>query len=102
MMQARKENNPIVLEKLEAVLKIAMEEKQKTLRPEIQLFNRLLAASTQLERQQVGNVLLQQHGCLTGWEIFGWQECVQFGLMAKSACQCGCGRNMSPTGLPKL
>ena len=32
--------------KLETVLSVAMEEKQKTLRPEIQLLNRLLGAKT--------------------------------------------------------
>ena len=41
--------------KLEKVLSVAMEEKQKTLRPEIQLFNRLLAAKSGAERTAVRN-----------------------------------------------
>jgi hypothetical protein len=39
--------------RLEEVLKVAMAEKQKTLRPEIQLLNRLLAAEGSTERRQV-------------------------------------------------
>ena len=39
--------------KLEKVLLTAMEEKQKTLRPEIQLLNRLLGAKTGAERTAV-------------------------------------------------
>ena len=38
--------------RLQSVLKVAMEEKQKTLRPEIQLLNRLLAVETSAERKQ--------------------------------------------------
>ena len=38
--------------RLRSVLKVAMEEKQKTLRPEIQLLNRLLAVETSAERKQ--------------------------------------------------
>lgn len=50
---ARKEGNKEVCTKLEQVLKIAMEEKQKTLRPEIQLLNNLMAATTVPERERV-------------------------------------------------
>jgi len=35
------------------VLRVAMEEKQKTLRPEIQLLNNLMAATTVPERERV-------------------------------------------------
>ena len=52
-MQARKEGNAEVVGRLESVLKIAMEEKQKTLRPEIQLLNSLIAAKSSLQRQEV-------------------------------------------------
>lgn len=51
--QAKKEGNKEVCSKLEHVLKIAMEEKQKTLRPEIQLLNNLMAATTVPERERV-------------------------------------------------
>ena len=51
--QARKEGEEDVVGKLEKVLSIAMEEKQKTLRPEIQLLNRLLGAKTGAERTAV-------------------------------------------------
>ena len=40
------------MRRLEEVLKVAMAEKQKTLRPEIQLLNRLLAAEGSTERRQ--------------------------------------------------
>lgn len=50
---ARKEGNPDVSGKLEQVIKIAMDEKQKTLRPEIQLLNTLLACRTREERRKV-------------------------------------------------
>ena len=53
LLQARKEGNKEVCTKLEQVLKIAMEEKQKTLRPEIQLLNNLMAATTVPERERV-------------------------------------------------
>ncbi|KAL3137155.1 hypothetical protein ABBQ32_006723 [Trebouxia sp. C0010 RCD-2024] len=52
---ARQEGNKEVCTKLEQVLKIAMEEKQKTLRPEIQLLNNLMAATTVPERERVLN-----------------------------------------------
>lgn len=51
--QARKEGNADVTAKLEQVLKIAMDEKQKTLRPEIQLLNQLLACDSPADRQKV-------------------------------------------------
>ena len=51
--QARKEGEEDVVGKLEKVLSVAMEEKQKTLRPEIQLFNKLLAAKSGAERTAV-------------------------------------------------
>lgn len=50
---ARKEGNTEVCSKLETVLRVAMEEKQKTLRPEIQLLNNLMAATTVPERERV-------------------------------------------------
>lgn len=52
-LQARKEGNADMTAKLEQVLKIAMDEKQKTLRPEIQLLNQLLACTTPVERKEV-------------------------------------------------
>ena len=42
--------------RLQGVLKVAMEEKQKTLRPEIQLLNRLLAVETSAERRQARHI----------------------------------------------
>ena len=51
--QAKKEGNTEVCRKLEEVLRVAMEEKQKTLRPEIQLLNNLMAATTVPERERV-------------------------------------------------
>lgn len=51
-MQAEKEGDAAVKARLQTVLKVAMEEKQKTLRPEIQLLNRLLAVKTSAERRQ--------------------------------------------------
>lgn len=53
MQQAKKEGNTEVCRKLEEVLRVAMEEKQKTLRPEIQLLNNLMAATTVPERERV-------------------------------------------------
>ncbi|KAL0038104.1 hypothetical protein WJX79_002967 [Trebouxia sp. C0005] len=50
---AKKEGNIEVCRKLEEVLRVAMEEKQKTLRPEIQLLNNLMAATTVPERERV-------------------------------------------------
>ncbi|DBA92775.1 TPA: hypothetical protein ACH3X1_002967 [Trebouxia sp. C0004] len=50
---AKKEGNTEVCRKLEEVLRVAMEEKQKTLRPEIQLLNNLMAATTVPERERV-------------------------------------------------
>lgn len=52
---ARKEGNADVKVKLEAVLKVAMEEKQKTLRPEIQLLNSLLSADSTAGRRSILN-----------------------------------------------
>lgn len=52
-MQARKEGNAQVFGKLESTLKVAMEEKNKTLRPEIQLLNKLLGISVSKQRKQV-------------------------------------------------
>jgi hypothetical protein len=60
--------------RLEEVLKVAMAEKQKTLRPEIQLLNRLLAAEGSTERRQA-------RACCTGC------SCGLWGALAKtSAC----------------
>lgn len=47
---AKKEGNAEVMKKIENVLEIAMEEKGKTLRPEIQLMNKLLNSTDQYER----------------------------------------------------
>ncbi len=58
--QARKEGEEDVVGKLEKVLSVAMEEKQKTLRPEIQLLNRLLGAKTGAERTAVRHT----HSCI--------------------------------------
>ena len=52
-MQAQKEGSEAVVEQLERVLRIAMEAKQATLRPEIQLLNNLLAAADAEARAQV-------------------------------------------------
>ena len=51
--QARKEGNQQVVRQLETVLRAAMQEKQKALRPEIQLLNTLLAASDRPTRKRV-------------------------------------------------
>ncbi|EFN59086.1 hypothetical protein CHLNCDRAFT_49925 [Chlorella variabilis] len=53
LSMAKKEGNAEVVARLEAALKAAFEAKQATLRPEIQLLNRLLAAETAEQRQQV-------------------------------------------------
>ena len=50
--QAEKEGDAAVKARLQSVLKVAMEEKQKTLRPEIQLLNRLLAVESSAQRKQ--------------------------------------------------
>ncbi|KAK9812229.1 hypothetical protein WJX73_005774 [Symbiochloris irregularis] len=50
---AKKENNNEVTEQLESVLKICMEEKQKTLPPEIQLLNTLLSTKTADQRKEI-------------------------------------------------
>ena len=50
--QAKKEQNSEVAKQLESALKAAMEEKQKTLRPEIQLLNNLLAVNSRPARKQ--------------------------------------------------
>lgn len=50
---ANKEGNKDVAAKLEIVLKAAMSAKQATLRPEIQLLNKLLSCKGQQEREQV-------------------------------------------------
>lgn len=47
---AKKEGNVEVMKKIEEVLEIAMTEKGKTLRPEIQLMNKLLNETDQYER----------------------------------------------------
>ena len=54
-MQARKEQNSEIVKQLEGALKAAMEEKQKTLRPEIQLLNNLLAVNSRPARKQVSH-----------------------------------------------
>ena len=55
--QAKKEGDAAVASQVESVLKVAMAEKQKTLRQEIQLLNRLLAVETSAERKQVCHLL---------------------------------------------
>jgi hypothetical protein len=62
-VQARKEKNADIFEKLETTLKAAMEAKQETLRPEIQLLNALLAAPGKAERLRVSP--LCQRTCAT-------------------------------------
>ena len=57
--QARKERNSHVVQQLETVLRAAMEEKQKTLRPEIQLLNALLAQQDRRTRKRVRCVALR-------------------------------------------
>ncbi|CAI5481758.1 unnamed protein product [Closterium sp. Yama58-4] len=47
---ARKEGNPEVVQQLESVLKVAMAEKEKTLRPEIRMLNQLLRDKTPADR----------------------------------------------------
>lgn len=47
---ARKEGNPEVVRQLESVMRTAMEEKNKTLRPEIRMLNQLLREKTSSER----------------------------------------------------
>jgi hypothetical protein len=55
MQLADKEGDASVASNLKAALKVAMDAKQKTLRPEIQLLNRLLAAETAVARKQALN-----------------------------------------------
>eukprot|EP00803_Ostreobium_quekettii_P010158 evm.model.scf_1929.1 EVM.evm.TU.scf_1929.1 scf_1929:2076-2726(+) len=55
LQMARKEGNAEVAGRMESVLKIAMEEKNKTLRPEIQLLNGLLAEEDRVERRRALN-----------------------------------------------
>lgn len=52
-VQARKEGKMDELKRLEICMKTAMEEKQKTLRPEIQLLNKLIAADSSDDRRKV-------------------------------------------------
>lgn len=51
-MQAKKEGNEEVVARLEGAIRAAFEAKQATLRPEIQLLNRLLAAEGTEQQQQ--------------------------------------------------
>ena len=53
LLQARKEGNQPVVHQLELVIRTAMDAKQRTLRPEIQLLNTLLAAQDRRTRQRV-------------------------------------------------
>lgn len=53
--QAKKENNPALTAQLEGALKVAFQAKQRTLRPEIQMLNRLLALSSKDAVRQVGS-----------------------------------------------
>ncbi|MCJ1425927.1 hypothetical protein MMC29_003828 [Sticta canariensis] len=50
---ARREQNTEVISQLENVMKICMEEKQKTLRPEIQLLNTLLQTQSRDSREKI-------------------------------------------------
>eukprot|EP00899_Mesostigma_viride_P023032 jgi/Mesvir1/3913/Mv19856-RA.1 len=50
---ARKEGNQDVVSRIEPILRITMQEKEKTLRPEIQLLNALLRAPSEQERQKI-------------------------------------------------
>jgi hypothetical protein len=52
-MQAKKEGNQEVVARLEGAIRAAFEAKQATLRPEIQLLNRLLAAEGVEQQQEV-------------------------------------------------
>ena len=52
---AKKESDEAVASQIEAALKTAMEVKNSTLRPEIQLLNKLLGADTSLQRKQMLN-----------------------------------------------
>lgn len=55
LQMAKKEGDEAVAGRLEAALKAAMEVKNSTLRPEIQLLNKLLGADTELQRKQILN-----------------------------------------------
>lgn len=61
--QAQKEGETVVYEQMKAALTAALEVKQATLRPEIQLLNKLLAADGALAWKQVG---LQRGGVHEG------------------------------------
>ncbi|GLJ14027.1 hypothetical protein SUGI_0224210 [Cryptomeria japonica] len=50
MEMARKEGNKDMVKRMGIVLKVAMDEKEKTLRPEIRLLNQLLQQLSELER----------------------------------------------------
>lgn len=65
LMMAEKEGETDVYNNIKAALTAAMEVKQATLRPEIQLLNSLLAADERAAREQVGGlVACQTGGCL--------------------------------------
>jgi hypothetical protein len=53
MLQAKKEGNIEVVNQLESTLKVALAEKEKTLRPEIRLLNRLLRVKSSAERTAI-------------------------------------------------
>ncbi|KAI7841568.1 hypothetical protein COHA_004738 [Chlorella ohadii] len=53
LTMAQKEGNAVVTQHIETALRAALEAKQATLRPEIQLLNRLLGAETQEQRQRI-------------------------------------------------
>ena len=55
LQMAKKDGDDNVAFRLERALKAAMEAKNATLRPEIQLLNKLLGAENELERKQVLN-----------------------------------------------
>ena len=63
--QAQKEGNKEVINQLEIVMKICMEEKQRTLRPEIQLLNTLLAMPSADARNKVS----LKSSCTPAWMI---------------------------------
>ena len=86
LLQARKEGNKEVVEKLESVLRVAMTEKKKTLRPEIQLLNTLLEADTTKARQEVRPSFQVVH------TVTHWQVVVETALQLSSDIVAKCRR----------
>ena len=84
MIQAEKEGNTEVYNQLKAALTAAMEAKQATLRPEIQLLNKLLAAEGSLAwRQVLAAELVLVSGGTGGYQLVVNKPCCFEPLMQR-------------------